>query len=292
MVLPANPIPAAQTGTASPVGLTARWMAAERALESRAPAPLFHDLYAPSLAGPEGEALRTRMHGAMGPMSLARDGEAEPYLSLRTRFFDDWLRAAVGECAIRQVVLLAAGMDARAFRLPWPAGTTLYEVDRDDVFDHKEAVLAGLGASAGCARRSVRADLAGEWAPALLATGFDPALPAAVLVEGLLVYLDAAAVANLLQTIGNIAAPGSWLGLDLVNSAWLQAPHARGYMAALRTAGCPWRFAVDDPEGWLAAYGWQARALQPGETGYRRWPLPVSRGAASPRSFLVTATRR
>src|SRR5215472_15255157 len=110
----------------TPVGLTSRWVAASRALETESSWHLFADPYARSLAGEEGFALLARSQATKpGPPSEGPD----PYLSIRTRFFDDALLGAVGDLPAAQVVLLAAGMDARAFRLSWPVGVALYEVD-------------------------------------------------------------------------------------------------------------------------------------------------------------------
>src|SRR5262245_12317900 len=110
----------------------------------------------------------------------------DPYLTIRTRFFDDALLNAVRDSSIDQVVILAAGMDARAFRLEWPHGTRLFEVDREDVFTHKEAVLSRLKARPSCDRRIVQQDLAQPWVTALVDAGFEPTQKAAFLAEGLL----------------------------------------------------------------------------------------------------------
>src|SRR3954465_1434666 len=165
------------TEAMTPVGATARWIAAARALETESAEPLFTDPYGRALAGDAGFALLAQMRLAAGP-NAATSGP-DLYLSLRTRFLDDHLITAVRDRGITQVVILAAGMDTRAFRLPWPAGIVLYELDRDDVFDVKEPVLAGLGARATCERRVIRVDLAGGWVPALLEAGFDRTRPAA-----------------------------------------------------------------------------------------------------------------
>src|SRR6266545_4680610 len=142
----------------SPVGSTARWIAAARALETESEKPLFSDPYGRALAGDDGFALLDQMRSAMGPNAPATGPDL--YLSLRTKFLDDGLLNVVRDRGLSQVVVLAAGMDTRAFRLPWPAGVTLYELDRDDVFDEKEPVLARLGAAPACDRRVIRVDLA------------------------------------------------------------------------------------------------------------------------------------
>lgn len=278
--------------TMSPVGLTSRWIAAARALETESASPLFVDPYARDLAGPEGFAMMREVRSAI---ALGHFTGPDPYLSIRTRFFDDGLTAAVGAPSIRQVVLLAAGMDTRAFRLHWPEDLVLFEVDRSDVLDQKEAALERLGAQPRCDRRVVRADLSGDWTPTLLAAGFDPSRPAAVLVEGLVFYLDEAAVVRMLDALGAISCEGSWIGLDAINPDMLTSPYMTSYMAKLRELGCPWTFTVQSPERFLADHGWEARALLPGdaEADYGRFPYPVIPRAVPgvPRTFLVTGRR-
>jgi methyltransferase (TIGR00027 family) len=277
----------------TPVGLTSRWIAANRAREAEAPEPLFDDPYAAALAGEEGFALLAAGQKAK-PWPTA-DGP-DPYLSIRTRFFDDALMRVANEANLRQVVLLAAGMDARAFRLPWPEGTTLFEVDRDDVLDHKEAVLHALSARPKCPRQVVLADLGGDWVGALLQAGFDAERPAAFLAEGLLAYLEPEAVTSLLGALRGFARPGSWLGLDVIGSGLISSPYSKPFLELFQRLGCPWRFSTDEPEQLLARYGWSARAVLPGqpEAHYGRWPFPVAPRDVPgfPRSYLVTAWRQ
>lgn len=272
------------------VGLTSRWIAAARALETESESPLFRDPAARELAGDAGFAMMAETRAGLG---LAHVGGPDPYLSIRTRFFDDALVEAVTTSSIAQVVILAAGMDARAFRLEWPTGLKMFEIDRDDVFDHKEAVLARLEARPRCDRRIVRADLTMPWMDALLAAGFDPSRPAAILAEGLLMYLDQQAVAGLFASIGGIACAGSWIGVDIVNTEMLTSPYTALYMKKLGDMGCPWKFGVNDPIAFLAEYGWRGVAVIPGEpeASYGRWPLPVLPRSLPglPRIFLVTA---
>ena len=108
-------------------------------------------------------------------MGVADTSAPDLYLTIRTRFLDDAMLAGVGNASITQGVMLAAGMDVRAFRLDWPAGFTLFEVDRDDIFDHKEAVLKRSDAQPRCDRRIVRADLSQPWTDALVAADSIPA---------------------------------------------------------------------------------------------------------------------
>jgi methyltransferase (TIGR00027 family)/uncharacterized protein (TIGR02246 family) len=291
------PKPAAAPDAAHPeapmsgVGNTARWIAASRAKESELALPLFSDPYARELSGDAGFALQASMRVAMG---VQGDGP-DLYLSIRTKFLDDHLLEAVRSRNLHQVAILAAGMDTRAFRIPWPSGVKLFEIDRDEVFDHKEAVLSRAGASPSCERHIVRADLSRPWTQALLAAGFNRSKPAAFLVEGLLMYLDEPAALAVLDAIGQIAAPGSWIGADVINPEVLTSPYMSRYMTALREAGSPWKFGIEEPESFFRQRGWAPTVVQPGdpEASYGRWPFPVAPRAMPglPRTFFVTAGR-
>ena len=260
--------------TMSPVGATSLWIAAARALESESETPLFIDHYARDLAGDLGFAVMNAMRQLAGP-TVPRG--ADPLLSLRTRFIDEGVLEAVRDRERPQVVIMAAGMDTRAFRLDWPSGTTLFEMDRDDVFDHKEPILARLGASPRCDRRLIRVDLAGEWLSALLDAGFDRSRPAAFIVEGLLMYLETAAAERFFDGLSQAAADGSWLGGDIVNAEMITSAYSAPLLKKLDELGCPWRFGASEPEAWLAARGWHGGLVSPGEprAHFGRWPYPV-----------------
>ena len=289
--------PAAAGAAAGPeasmtgVGNTARWIAASRAKESELALPLFSDPYARELSGEAGFELQKHMRSAMGAPG---DGP-DLYLSIRTKFLDDALVDAVRTRNLHQVVILAAGMDTRAFRIPWPSAVKVFEVDRDEIFDHKEAVLGRTGASPSCDRHIVRADLARSWTAALAAAGFERSKPAAFLVEGLLMYLEEAQALELITAINSIAAPGSWIALDAVNPEVMTSPYMSRYMNALREAGSPWKFGIEDPESFFRQRGWAATVVQPGdpEASYGRWPFPTAPRAVPglPRTFFVTAGR-
>jgi methyltransferase (TIGR00027 family) len=216
-------------------------------------------------------------------------------LSIRTKFFDDSILGNVRESSIEQVVILAAGMDARSLRLDWPNGLVLFEIDRDEVFEHKEAVLSRLRAKPTCDRRIVRVDLAGHWAEALVKAGFDSGRPAAFLIEGLLMYLDEPAVAALFADIKSVASEGSWMGADLVSKDLLVSPWTAALLDNLKKLGCPWTFGVGDPETLLAAEGWQGTIVQAGESAanFGRWPYPVAprHVPGLPRTYLISARR-
>ncbi len=276
----------------SPVGLTSQWVAASRACESEHPEALFEDPWARALAGEEGFEFLTMTDAARGAAST---GEPNPVLSIRTRFFDDALVRVVDERALKQVVLLAAGMDTRAFRLEWPSGTILFEVDRREIFDRKEPLLRDAGATPRSDRRVVVADLGAPWESHLMDAGFDPCQPSAFLVEGLLIYLDEASVDRVLADVSALAASGSWLGMDLADRTLLDAPFMAPVLGELVRRGCPWIFGTSEPEALLERFGWSARAFVVGEprANYGRWPYPVAPREVPgvPRSYLVTAGR-
>jgi methyltransferase (TIGR00027 family) len=275
-----------------PVSRTARLTAAARARESRRPDRLFDDPLAEALAGPEGFALMERLETAARPPGASTSAQ-NPYIAIRTRYFDDFLTAAAAQ--LRQVVLVAAGLDTRAFRLAWPPQTSFYELDRPELLAAKQAVLDGARATARCTRVTVGVDLTAPWQDALLAAGFDRAAPSLWMVEGLLPYLDEPAGARVIATTAALAAPGSRLGADSVGRGFLESPHTRSYLQALERENAPWRFGTDEPEAFLAAAGWNASAVRPGDDGisFGRWPFPMfPRGTpGAPQTFLITATR-
>lgn len=274
-----------------PVAQTARWMAAARARESERHHRLFDDPLAPVLAGPEGFDWLERMEptGGFGGPAL--------YVVIRTRFFDDFLLYASWGAGVGQVVLLAAGMDTRAFRSNWLPGTRLYELDRPELLAAKDEVLARASARPACERRTLGADLErpSSWTEALLEAGYEVGEPSVWLMEGLLFYMNEAAVRDLLAVAGSLAAPGSLLGLDLVNGALLNSPATWPLLAAFARSGAPGRFGIDEPERLLAEYGWTGEATQAGEWGanYGRWPYPVARRSVPgvPRIFFVRSWR-
>jgi methyltransferase (TIGR00027 family) len=128
-----------------------------------------------------------------------------------------------------------------------------------------------------------------------VAAGFDPSQPAAFLAEGLLYYLDAHEADSLFDTIREVAAPGSWLGMDAVNPEVLTSPFMANYVDKLREIGCPWKFCMADPESYLAGQGWTVRYALPGEhdAHYGRWAMPTFPRSIPgiPRTFLVKGTR-
>lgn len=136
-------------------------------------------------------------------------------------------------------------------------------------------------------------DLTGDWGEALLGVGFDSRQPTGWLLEGLLFYLANEQITGLLAAVSRLAAPGSWLGCDLINSAVLSSPYTRQWVEMQAQAGAPWVGALDDPEGFLRALGWQVSLSQAGapDANYGRWTLPVLpiHAAELPHNWYVTA---
>lgn len=175
-----------------PVSETARWTAASRARENSRPDRLFTDPLAEHLARPEGFTMLDRANEWI-------DGD-NPFLPIRTRWFDDRVAEVLGPGGVRQVVLLAAGFDTRAFRLEWPPDTVVYEVDRPDLLATKQDTLDEVGAHPRCLRRTVGVDLAGDWTAALRSTGHRSSAATLWIVEGLVVYLPDDAAICVLST--------------------------------------------------------------------------------------------
>jgi methyltransferase (TIGR00027 family) len=195
---------------ASSVGATATMVAAQRALANRE--SLIEDPYAEPLVRAVGMDFFIRAldgeidFGDVDPESDMR--RAAEGMAVRTRWFDRLFTdgAAAG---IRQAVILAAGLDARAYRLDWPDGTTVYELDQPEVIEFKTKTLAGQSAQPKADRRTIAIDLRNDWPKALLDNGFDPGQPTAWIAEGLLIYLPPEAQDLLFDRINELSAPGS-----------------------------------------------------------------------------------
>lgn len=197
-------------GITTSVGSTALFVAASRVLEARKPDPLAVDPYAEVFCRAAGGDWAELLDGA-APDHVLHSGFGEQFVNFqgaRTRYFDAYF-AAASAAGVRQVVLLAAGLDSRAYRLPWPGDTVVYELDQPRVLEFKRQVLAENGAEPVAQRREVPVDLRDDWCSALTAAGFDPARPSAWLAEGLLVYLPASAQAALFTGIDALAAADS-----------------------------------------------------------------------------------
>ncbi|MCV7206320.1 class I SAM-dependent methyltransferase [Mycolicibacterium peregrinum] len=201
---------------ASSVGATATMVAAARAIASAESDPLINDPYAADLVRAVGVEFFTKLVDG----EIALDGELAAgaelmigIMAVRTKFFDDFFVAA-GDAGIRQAVILASGLDSRAYRLPWPEGTVVYEIDQPEVIGAKSATMTQIGAAPTAERRTVAVDLRDDWPAALRAAGFDPAAPSAWSAEGLLAYLPPEAQDRLFDNITALSAPGSRLATE------------------------------------------------------------------------------
>src|SRR5258708_6411040 len=176
---------------------------------------------------------------------------------IRTRFFDDSLTAAVAAGCF-QVVLLAAGLDTRAFRLAWPKDTRVFEVDLPDVLAFKDTELSARGAVPRCERTTVRADLREDWTTALTGAGFKVTRPAAWLAEGLLLYLTADEARQLLTGVSELSAPGSQLSFEHSPMAAAALTAQARQIPAMQQYASLWKGGLgDDAPRWLASHGWQ-----------------------------------
>lgn len=211
---------------ASSVGATATMVAAARAVATRAEQPVIDDPYAEPLVRAVGIDFFTRLaSGELTAADLDSDTGESPVgmsrfadgMAARTRFFDDFFASAVG-AGIRQAVILASGLDARGYRLAWPADMIVYEIDQPEVIEFKATTLAGLGVTPSATLATVAVDLRDDWPAALAEAGFDTSAPTAWIAEGLLGYLPPDAQDRLLDTIGDLSAPASRLAVESVPS--------------------------------------------------------------------------
>ncbi|MFE9319866.1 class I SAM-dependent methyltransferase [Nocardia sp. NPDC052278] len=193
------------------VGLTALGVATFRALETLDPEPMIHDEFAAWFVEAAGEPhfLQTLEE----PASAGAGGLFGRFMGVRTRFFDEFF-AAAWQQGVRQAVILASGLDARSYRLDWPAGMVVYEIDQPRVLEFKDRVLAEHGAVATADRRALAVDLRDDWPAALTTAGFDPGRPAAWSAEGLLPFLPGSAHDALFERIDALSEPGSCVAAD------------------------------------------------------------------------------
>lgn len=230
---------------ATSVGATATMVAAARAIATRADNPLIDDSFAEPLVRAVGVDFLTKWAtGELAstdlddPESHWKLGQMPDAMAARTRFFDAFFAEATA-AGIRQAVILASGLDARAYRLSWPAGMTVFEIDQPAVLAFKTATLAQMGAEPTADRREVAVDLRDDWPAALTQAGFDSTAPTAWIAEGLLGYLPPEAQDRLLDNITALSADGSRLATEAIpNISAAQHEQAREMM---RGATEKWR---------------------------------------------------
>jgi methyltransferase (TIGR00027 family) len=202
---------------ASSVGATATMVAAARAMASREPDPLIDDPFAAPLVRAVGVDFFTRLaDGEINLSDVDKGGTAAlmtTVMAVRTKFFDDFFLGAAAD-GVRQAVILASGLDSRPYRLPWPDGTVVYEIDQPKVIEFKTEALTAIGATPTADRHAVAIDLREDWPAALRHSGFDDSQPTAWSAEGLLVYLPPEAQDRLFDNITALSAPGSQLATE------------------------------------------------------------------------------
>ncbi|BBY32951.1 SAM-dependent methyltransferase [Mycolicibacter minnesotensis] len=203
---------------ASSVGTTATMVAAARAMATDEAQPIISDPFAAPLVRAVGIDFFTKLiDGTLEPAVAAEAetaaGPMTAVMAVRTRFFDDFFLQAAA-AGIRQAVILAAGLDSRAYRLGWAQGSTVYEIDQPEVIEFKTRTLADLGAQPTARRRTVAVDLRDDWPAALRDSGFDQTQPTAWSAEGLLIYLPPEAQDRLFDNITALSAPGSRLATE------------------------------------------------------------------------------
>ncbi len=276
-------------GPLAGVGATALGVARLRAAEHERPDRLVSDPYAAHLlavaaAGGSGWGAMTPQAG-MDFFALMAD-----QVAVRTRFLDQrLLELTRAGCA--QVVVLACGMDTRAYRLDWPSGTRVFELDFADVLTFRDDALAAHGVAARCARVAVPADLRDDWPAVLPGAGFDPTRVTAWLAEGLLYALPAEAAELLLERVTALSAPGSTLALDQVEDT--------ASLRAARAAISPelvelWQGGPTDLTAWLAGHGWRPNVQDLRDVAaeyHRSVPAELAGAEGEPsRAWLATAT--
>jgi methyltransferase (TIGR00027 family) len=291
------------------VGATALSVAAARAVETAAAVPLIRDEFAAVLVSSAGPAWAQLASPGLEWISDDEHGRRAhrvtcDYQAVRTHFFDEYFRAAV-ESGIRQAVILAAGLDSRAYRLDWPVGTTVYEIDQPKVLEYKSRTLQAHGAVPKAARRAVAVDLREDWPAALTASGFNPGEPTAWLAEGLLPYLPPDAQDRLFEKVTDLSSVASQVAVEAFS---LTAPTSERRRAARRArwARVRERLGLDinfemltyddtrraDAAQWLTDHGWQVHAVSNADEMARLGrPIPADLAEETVSSTLLRAHR-
>jgi methyltransferase (TIGR00027 family) len=266
------------------IGKTSLLVAAMRAAETKRPESegrLFSDPFAENLAGEEGRSLLAK--------AIAASGD-QPAIAIRTFFIDQKMNSALSK-GVRQIVMLAAGMDSRAFRMSFPGDTRIFEIDRKEVLEYKKQKLQN--AQPQCERKVLEVDLREEWQNQLREAGWNSKEQSLWLVEGLLMYLEVSQVTKLFERINTLAKPNDIMLFDILSRTLLEAPYMKKQLDFLTSIGAPWRFGTDEPQNFMKKFGWKAELSQAGEVAPSRWPFPaVPLDVPNvPRGFFVEATK-
>ena len=298
------------------VGATALGVAAARAVETESENPLINDPFARVFLNAAGEGMWSIY---ADPKLLAKAIELEPdvrtriqlmvdFMATRTAFFDEFFVNAA-DTGVRQVVILASGLDARTWRLPWPDGTVVYELDQPKVLDFKLATLRDHGAHPTAQLVTIPIDLRQDWPKALQEAGFDASRPAAWSAEGLVRYLPAQAQDLLFTRIHELSAAGSWLASNVPGPGFTDpglVRRQREDMQRLRAAAAKlvnaevadeddlWYPEERTPiDGWLREHGWDVSAANFPElmARYGR-SVPQDPEVSMPPTLYVSAQRR
>jgi methyltransferase (TIGR00027 family) len=246
------------------VGATALGVAMARAAESDCDCPLFTDRYAqPFVDAAVERGWDSSVIGARLPM-------IKGYAAVRTKWFDEYFIAA-GANGIDQAVILAAGLDARAWRLPWVTGSAIYEIDQPRVLAFKADVLTARGAQPAGSYQAVPIDLRADWPTALREAGFDPSTPTAWSAEGLLPYLSAAGQDLLFERIVELSATGSRIAVEALSPSYFDPDYLerrRQYLRGVQEDTAPdipdlWFIEErTDLRQWLTERGWAVTAIE------------------------------
>jgi methyltransferase (TIGR00027 family) len=276
------------------VGATALGVAMARAAESSCDCPLFTDPYAQLFIDAASE------HGWEPTASMIeRVRIVAGYAAARTKWFDEYFIAA-GANGIDQAVILAAGLDARAWRLPWVDGSVVYEIDQPQVLAFKADTLAAHGAQPSVTYRAVSIDLRADWPKALRQAGFDPSTPTAWSAEGLLPYLPAAGQDLLFERVADLSAEGSRIAVEALGPNTFDPQYLERRREQLRRAGIDssvpdtadlWFIEErTDLTEWLTERGWEVTAIEalPLMERYGRAPAGDVEDLA-PRSVFIEA---
>jgi methyltransferase (TIGR00027 family) len=255
---------------ASSVGAPATMVAAARALASKEPNPLIEDPFAGPLVRAVGIDFFTKL--VDGEIATTDDTASTAtimttVMAVRTKFFDDFFVGATS-AGIRQAVILASGLDSRPYRLPWPDGTVVYEIDQPKVIEFKTRTMTDIGATTTAERRTVAIDLRYDWPAALRRSGFDDSQPTAWSAEGLLAYLPPDAQDRLFDNITALSAPGSELATEFHPVAGATSGERA---AAMRSQWREYGFDLDLADlfykgdrnhvvDYLTGHGWQVSA--------------------------------